>query len=366
MSRINVTKSQIPDRERFHAYVDRILDSGWFTNRGQLLRELELRLQAYLGVRNLVLVNNATLGLQVAYRALDLSGEVISTPFTFIASASSIVWEGLDVVFADIDGKSFNIGTDQIEKKITPRTSAIVPVHVFGNPCDVVAIDTLARERGLKVVYDAAHAFAVDYRGRSVLNWGDISIVSFHATKLFHTIEGGALIIENDEVCERVRKMINFGITGPESIECLGINAKMNEFQAAMGLCLLDDMQGAIERRGELVSLYDTLLGDRVTRQRWLDGATRNHGYYPVLFEDEEAMKRVQSALNAENIYPRRYFFPSLDTLSFLSRGDPTPTSVDVASRVLCLPLYSDMTDAQCRHVAGVVVATLEHLSKCA
>lgn len=358
-NRINVTRSQLPDRDRFHDYVDRILDCGWFTNNGQFVQELEARLAAYLGVKNLVLVSNGTLGLQIAYKALELSGEIITSPFTFVATASSAVWEGLDVTFADIDPDTLNIDTCGIEGKICSRTSAILPVHVFGNPCDVESIDRLAEKHSLKVIYDAAHAFAIQYGGQSILNWGDVSVLSFHATKLFHTIEGGALVVRDDDVCLKIRKMLNFGITGPESIECLGINAKMNEFQAAMGLCLLDDMNRAIAARGELAQLYDEILGDKVSHQRWLDGASRNYSYYPVLFESEQVTKRVQSALNDENIYPRRYFYPSLNTLEYVDADQPVPNSEDVASRILCLPMYSDMTFEECSRIAELCLAAL-------
>ena len=360
MSRINVTKSQMPDRTRFHAYVDQILDSGWLTNRGRYVCELETKLQEYLDVRNVVLVNNATSGLQVAYKALDLHGEVITSPFTFIATASSARWEGLDVVFADIDLHTFNIDMVEIERKITNRTAAIVPVHVFGNPCDVEAIDALAKARNLKVIYDAAHAFGVRYKNESILNWGDISILSFHATKLFHTIEGGALIIKDDALCEQVRKMINFGITGPESIECLGINAKMNEFQAAMGLCLLDDMDVIIKRRRELVSLYDSLLEEHVTKQSWMEHATCNYGYYPVLFEKESITENIQSALNDEDIYPRRYFYPSLDSLGFISKEQFLNVSRDIASRILCLPIYSELSNDDCVAIVQIIIDVLD------
>jgi len=353
--RINVTQSLLPDRERFHAYVDQIFDSGWLTNRGECVRELECKLQKHLGVRNVVLVNNGTLGLQVAYKALGLEGEVITSPFTFIATASSAVWEGLDVVFADINAETFCIDADDIEKKITDNTTAIIAVHVFGNPCEMEKIERLAEKHHLKVIYDAAHAFGVQYRGESVLSHGDISILSFHATKLFHTIEGGALIINDDDLCDKVRKMINFGFTGPESIVCLGINAKMNEFQAAMGLCLLDDMDDAIARRGEWVALYDSLLPDSVVRQRWHEGATPNHGYYPVLFESEVLTKKVQQALNAENIFPRRYFYPSLDRLEFLATGQHAPVSRDIASRILCLPLYADLAVRDVEVVSKII-----------
>ena len=360
MTRINVTKSQMPDRVRFHAYVDQILDSGWLTNRGQCVRELESKLEEYLGVRNVVLVNNATSGLQVAYKALGLQDEVITSPFTFIATASSIVWEGLDVVFADIDSKTLNIDMQKVEQSITDKTSAIVPVHVFGNPCDVEAIEALAKKHYLKVIYDAAHAFNVKYKGESILNWGDISILSFHATKLFHTIEGGALIINDDALCEKVRKMINFGFTGQESIECLGINAKMNEFQAAMGLCLIDDMDNVVARREELVHLYDSLLSGKVTRQEWQLNATNNYAYYPVVFESEAVTKKVQSALNQNDIFPRRYFYPSLDTLPFLSTEGFAPVSQDIASRILCLPLFAGLTEIECKRVASIILRTLE------
>jgi len=356
---IYVTKSQMPDRQRFHEYVDQILDSGWLTNHGQCVRELEVKLQEYLGVRNVVLVNNATSGLQVAYKALGLQGEVITTPFSFIATASSAKWEGLDVVFADIDPQTFNIDVAEIERNITDRTTAIVPVHVFGNPCDVEAIDALAEFRNLKVIYDAAHAFEVRYRGESILNRGDISTLSFHATKLFHTIEGGALIINDDALCEQARKMINFGITGPESIECLGINAKMNEFQAVMGLCLLDEMDAVIARRAKLAAIYDSILQEAVVKQKWREGANCNHGYYPVLFKDEATTKRIQAALNKKDIYPRRYFYPSLDTLDFIAQGQAAPASRDIASRILCLPLYDGLTEDECCMITGIVLDAL-------
>lgn len=350
----------MPNREKFHAYVDQILDSGWLTNRGQCVRELETKLQKYLGVRNVILVTNATVGLQVAYKALSLQGEVITSPFTFIATASSAVWEGLDVVFADIDPETLCVDVNAIESKITEHTSAIIPVHVFGNPCDVEAIEGLAKKHNLNVIYDAAHAFAVKYKGESVLSWGDISILSFHATKLFHTIEGGALIINDDALCEKVRKMINFGITGPESIECIGINAKMNEFQAAMGLCLLDEIDAVITRRQELSELYDAKLADCITSQRWTDGATCSYTYYPIILESEAVTKQVQSALNAKNIFPRRYFYPSLDMLDFISPNQYAPISRDIASRILCLPLFIDLKDSECTGIAEIIIQALK------
>jgi len=358
--KINVTQSLLPNRKRFHTYIDQILDSGWLTNRGQSVQKLESKLEEYLGIKNVVLVNNGTTGLQVAYKALGLTGEIITSPFTFIATASSAKWEGLNIVFADINPNTLNVDINKIEQNITDKTSALVPVHVFGNPCDGEAIDKIARKYNLKVIYDAAHAFGVRFKGKSVLNWGDISLLSFHATKLFHTIEGGALIINDDDLCEKARKMINFGITGPESIECLGINAKMNEFQAAMGLCLLDDMEAAIIQRGKLIALYDSFLKGKVERQLWHEAASNNFSYYPVIFDSEIVMKEVQAALNAENIFPRRYFYPSLDTLGFLGEYKPMPVSQDIASRVLCLPLSTVLSEMDIQRISQIILKVLE------
>ncbi len=358
-NRINVTKAALPQRNAFDIRIDQLFETGWLTNNGALVQELESRLCHFLGVKNLVLVCNGTLALQISYRLLGLRGKVITSPFTFIGTASSAKWEGLDVEFADIDPHSFNIDVAEIERKITRGTSAIEPVHLFGNPCDVEAIDTLARGHNLKVIYDAAHAFGVQYKGESILNWGSISILSFHATKLFHTIEGGALIINDDKLCEQARKMINFGITGLESIECLGINAKMNEFQAAMGLCLLDEVEEIIARRAELAGIYDSILGEVVVKQKWREGASCNHGYYPVLLKDESTTKQVQTALNKHNIFPRRYFYPSLDTLDFIARKQVAPISRNIARRILCLPLYSELTEEECRTIADIVLDVL-------
>lgn len=363
--RINVTKSLLPDRKRFDGYVDRILESGWFTNRGTLVRELEHRLETYLGVKNLVLVSNGTLALQVAYKLLGLTGEVITTPFTFIATASSLVWNGLEVVFADIDPRTFNIDPARIEGQITARTSAIVPVHVFGNPCELERIQQIAEKYKLKVVYDAAHAFGTTYQGKSVLEWGDVSTLSFHATKIFHTIEGGALIIRDEALCEQARKMINFGITGPESIVALGVNTRMNEFQAAMGLTLLDQMEEVQQKREKLFQLYNSLLGDRLPRPQWNPHANHNHHYYPVLFESEAVLKRVEKALQARNIFPRRYFYPSLDELDFLNaRSGEMEVSRDISHRILCLPFFEGLEETECQEICQIIRDNLDNGSK--
>lgn len=360
MKKINVTKSILPDRKKFDAYINRIIESGWLTNNGALAQELEHRLKEYLGVKNIVLVSNGTLALQVAYKLLGLTGEVITTPFTFVATASSIVWNGLDVVFADIDPHTFNMDPDKIETQITSRTSAIVPVHVFGNPCDLERIQQIADKHSLKLIYDAAHAFGVLYRGESILRWGDVSTLSFHATKIFHTIEGGALIIQDNQLAEQARKIINFGITGPETIECLGINTRMNEFQAAMGLTLLDEMEKVLAKRKALKNLYDSLLGDVLEMPHWNPNASHNYAYYPVLFPDEGTLKRVQYSLNQKNIFPRRYFYPSLDELDFIYTGsEKMNTSREISHRILCLPFYEDLEEWSCREICQIIIDTL-------
>lgn len=251
-----VTKSFLPDRRRFDAYVDEIYSSNWLTNFGALHERLENRLQDYLGVKNLLLISNGTLALQIAYRALDIKGEVITTPFSFVATTSSLIWENLTPVFADIDRATLTMDVKAIEKKLTSKTSAILPVHIYGNVCDVDAIAELSRKHHLKVIYDAAHAFAINYDNQSVLNYGDASILSFHATKLFHTIEGGAIVFKDRAAYDRARRLINFGITGPDRVESLGINCKMNEFQAAMGLAMLDQMEDILQNRKRVFEYY--------------------------------------------------------------------------------------------------------------
>tara|TARA_B100001179_G_scaffold76837_1_gene54073 strand:- start:11987 stop:13057 length:1071 start_codon:yes stop_codon:yes gene_type:complete len=337
---IPVTKAYLPNKEKYQSYVDRIFQSGWLTNNGSLLQELERRLADYLGVKNIILVANGSFALQLAYKALALEGEVVTTPFSFAATTSTIAWEGLKPVFADINPRTFNIDPAQIEAQITSKTSAIVPVHVFGNPCDVDAIQGIADKHKLKVIYDAAHAFGSEYKDQSVLNFGDISTLSFHSTKLFHTIEGGAVITNDDELARKIRLMINFGISSPTSIESVGTNAKMNEFEAAMGLCVLDDIDTIRQRREDIWQVYTNELSNIVELQQWSKHGKNNCAYAPILFESEEQLLRIETKLKENDILPRRYFYPSLDTLAYLNSKQVCKHSRDIASRILCLPIY--------------------------
>jgi len=352
---INVTKSYLGNKSKFLNYIDAIYSSGWLTNHGPLVTELEARLSDYLGVRNIILTNNGTLALQIAYRALGLTGNAITTPFSFVATASSLQWEGIRPVFADIDRATWNLDANAIEARIDSETSAIVATHVFGNACDVEGIARIAGRHRLKVVYDGAHAFSVRYKGESVFNWGDVGTLSFHATKLFHTIEGGAIVTNDDALAARIRLLCNFGIVDTDVIDGIGINAKLNEFAAAMGLCILDDMALILEARAEIADRYERELGGYFDLQVQQEGSMRNHAYFPIAAADEDHLLRCRSALNAQGVNPRRYFYPSLDTLGYLQPQVPQIQSRTLSRRVLCLPIYPGLS----RHMQNTIIQTL-------
>lgn len=353
---VNVTKTYLPNLDKYQEYVENIFKSGWITNGGKYTLELEKKLEEFLGVKNIVLVSNGTLALQVAYKLLNLKDDVITTPFSFVATTSSLVWEGINPVFSDIDKDTFCLDISKIEEKITNKTSGIVPVHVFGNPCDVEKIDEIAQKYNLKVVYDAAHAFGVKYKGESILNYGDISILSFHATKIFHTIEGGALIINNDDLYNTAKKMIGFGIKGPDNIECLGINAKMNEFQAAMGLCVLHNIDKIMQKRKCVYNkYYDSFKNYNIINlQKYNNSAKNNYSYFPIVFENEGKLLEVKNKLEDKEIFPRRYFYPSLDNLQYLY-SEKMEYSNSISSRILCLPMGDDVT----KEIQDVVIGTI-------
>ncbi|WP_298718234.1 DegT/DnrJ/EryC1/StrS aminotransferase family protein [uncultured Oceanisphaera sp.] len=360
---IPVTKPYFPSREKLNKYIDGIYERQWLTNNGELVQELTRRLESYLGVENLLLVSNGTLALQIAYRALGLCEstehrpEAITTPFTFIATASSLKWEGIEPVFADIDPHTWCLDPANIEAAITPNTKAIVPVHVFGNACNVKAIHAIAQKHNLKVIYDAAHAFGVKYKGESLLKHGDAATLSFHATKLFHTGEGGAIIFKRKEDLERAKKMINFGMSGPESIEELGINAKMNELQAAMGLCVLDEIEENLAAREKVWHRYEQALASSLQLQARPDALDYNYAYFPTVFESEEQSMCVADTLKENGVLARRYFYPSLDSMGFLESKQEQPISKDIASRILCLPIYFGLST---KEVDGISEKVME------
>lgn len=358
---INVTKSYLPNEDKFNTYVSQIFRNGRLTNHGELVLELEKRLAEYLNVENILLVSNGTFALSVAYKLLGLKGSVITTPFSFVATTSSLVWDGLEPIYADIDEKTLNINTGAIERRINETTSAIVPVHVFGNGCEVEEIDRIANKYDLKVIYDAAHAFGVRYKGQSLLNYGDISTLSFHATKVFHTIEGGALIIKNKDLYVKAKKMIDFGINGPDNIQLLGINAKMNEFQAAMGLCVLDDLEIIFKKRKAVYERYVEAFKSQksLQLQQHNEHCTHNYSYFPIVLESEYLLLRIKEFLSRESIVPRRYFYPSLDSLEYVE-SEPMEMSRSVSSRILCLPLYDSLEIEDQNRVIQLVKEALQ------
>lgn len=313
---IPVTKAYLPSREKLNRYLDGIYEREWLTNNGPLVQILTQRLEQHLGVDNLLLVGNGTLALQIAYRALAVRtdanpAEAITTPFTFVATARSLEWETITPVFVDVDRQNWTLDPDRIEKAITPNSRAIVPVHVFGNPCDVEAIQEIADHHQLKVIYDAAHAFDVHYRGESVLKRGDAATLSFHATKVFHTIEGGAIIFKNQEDLEKAKRIVNFGLDGPGPVESVGINAKMSEFQAAMGLVMLDEIDALISARMRTWNHYCGALAELYDLQQRQQQSTNNYGYFPVLAADYEEAEQLLKRLEFHEVM-RVGIFPHL------------------------------------------------------
>lgn len=346
---INVTKTYLPPLDEFLPYLERIWATHQVTNYGPLVQELEEKLRAYLGVRHIYFVSNGTIALQLAIRALDLHGEILTTPFSYVATTSSIVWEGCTPVFVDIHPQTLTLDPDLIEAAITPRTSAILPTHVYGFPCDVERIQQVADAHGLKVIYDAAHAFGVKYKGQPLVNFGDISTLSFHATKLFHTGEGGALVTNNANLANRIQTLMNFGHLDKEKFAGVGINGKNSEVHAAMGLCILPRIHELIERRRELSQEYDRgLQGTDITKPCPLPATEHNFAYYAVLFPSEQRLVQAQQALNEHGIMPRRYFYPALNSLNYVSHR-PMPVAEDMAGKVLCLPLshYLEVEDVR-------------------
>lgn len=354
---IPVTKPFLPPREAYRGLIDEVFARNWLTNNGPLANKLELELKKTLDLKHLLFVGNGTIALQIAIKALGLRGEVITTPFSYVATTSSLVWEQCTPVFADIDPDTLNIDPTDIEARITPETTGILATHVYGNPCDVDALDAIARKHNLKIIYDAAHAFGVTYKGRSLFEYGDVATTSFHATKLFHTIEGGAVVTKDPDLLKKMAFMRNFGHDGPEQFAELGINGKNSEFHAAMGLCNLPHVPEIIARRKHLSHYYDNALQYlRVTRPACHDAEAYNYAYYPIVFESEEALLEAMSLLNQKEIFPRRYFYPTLSELPYVEKKDEVLQADELAKRVLCLPLYHELTEAEIDMIARLLL----------
>jgi dTDP-4-amino-4,6-dideoxygalactose transaminase len=337
---INVTKTFLPPIEEYNKQVQRAWDNEWLTNRGVMVLELEEKLKQYLEVSNIIMTNNGTVPLQIALKLLGSKGEIITTPFSYVATTAAIVWENCTPVFVDIHPEYLTIDETKIEAAITDKTTAILATHVFGNPCNVIVIEAIAKKHNLKVIYDAAHCFGIKHNGKSIFDFGDVSTCSFHATKLFHTGEGGAMFTKNRDLQHQLFYSHNFGHNGSLAFHGLGINGKMSELQAAMGLTVLPYMERIIDERRKVVNYYNSNLDlSKLQVLKIRENTDWNYSYYPVIFEREEQLLKVQEVLNVNEIFPRRYFYPSLNTIEY-TNGMPMPISESIASRVLCLPLY--------------------------
>lgn len=356
---IPVTKPFLPPHEEYSKHLHGIWKRQWLTNMGPLASDLEMRLKNHLSLKHLLFVTNGTVALQMAIKALDLKGEIITTPFSFVATTSSIVWEGCRPIFVDIDKDSLNIDPNKIEEAITEKTSAILATHVYGNPCDVAAIEKIAKKHHLKVIYDGAHAFGVQIDGKSIFEYGDISICSLHATKLYHSIEGGLVITRDAALLKKLAYMRNFGFDGPEAFAELGLNGKNSEFHAAMGLVNLDYINEIHQSRKNITERYDEKLKSfKATKPSWHKTGTLNYAYYPLVVESEELLHKCIDALKLNGIFVRRYFYPSLSRVLPYLESVEMPITEGIANRVMCLPLFHDLTLEEVDLICRLVLRT--------
>lgn len=352
---INVTKTYLPPFEEYTAVLKRAWDKAWITNNGELVQELEEKLKDYLGVKNLLFTSNGTVVLQMALKALKITKSVITTPFSYVATTNAILWEGCTPIFVDIDPDTFCIDADKIEAAITPDTQAILATHVYGIPCDVEKINFIANKYNLKVIYDAAHAFGCVYGGKSLLSYGDISTCSFHATKVFHTVEGGCIIANSDNLSNEIRLNRSFGHIGDEYYS-IGINAKNSEMHAAMGLCVLPKINEIINARKKVSEEYDHGLNfSKLGKPDVKNLDLYNYSYYPILLQSEAALLYVRRILSENGILARRYFYPSLNQLPYLVKQQTCSISEGISKRVLSLPLFVDLSESEIWKIISIV-----------
>lgn len=363
-SKILVTRSSMPSMEEYIEEIRSIWDSHWLTNMGEKHKALQAELQKYMGVPEVELLTNGHMALELSLQAMNLQGEVITTPFTFASTTHAIVRNGLEPVFCDIDPETYTMDVTQIERLITDRTCAILPVHVYGNVCNIEEIERIAHKYGLKVLYDAAHTFGETYKGQGIGNFGDASCFSFHATKVFNTIEGGAVCYRDPDMGRRLYELKNFGIHGPEEVDAVGANAKMNEFCAAMGLCNLRHVDEEIAKRRAVVERYREHLegvdGLRLNVQQ--PEVRSNYAYFPVVFDENlfgASRNEVMDALAQNGIGARKYFYPLTNTFECFHGKydvDATPVALHVAKRVLTLPLYADLSMEDVDRICKIVL----------
>lgn len=358
---INVSKPFIPDFKEYSKYLEGIWEKGWLTNNGPLLNELELQLKDFLQTPHLLYVTNGTIAIQLAIKALGLTGEIITTPFSYVATTSTIVWEGCEPVFVDIEPSTYNIDPLKIEEAITPKTSAILATHVYGNPCNIDAIERIAKKHNLKVIYDAAHCFGTLYKGKSVFAYGDVSTTSFHTTKIFHTVEGGAVFAQDPAVLKTMAYMRNFGHDGRVEFSGLGINAKNSELHAAFGLANFKHIGEILSRRKEQYKRYvEKLEKHNATKLVVNKNADFNCAYFPLLFENEALLQKSIDELLEHYVIPRRYFYPSLSSLPYVKKGD-TPIADEISGRILCLPLYHTLQKEEIDMICRVLLRVQQY-----
>ena len=364
MGRINVTYSSMPGFEEYINEIKELWDTHWLTNMGVKHKQLQSELINYLGAERIDLFTNGHMALELSLQALELKGEVITTPFTFASTTHAIVRNGLEPVFCDIDPNDFTIDADKIESLITDKTCAIVPVHVYGNVCNIEKIGQIADKYGLKVIYDAAHSFGVKYRGKGIASYGDVSCFSFHATKVFNTIEGGAACFHDDKLGQALYWLKNFGISGPENVDAVGANAKMNEFCAAMGICNLRHIDEEIAKRKAVTERYRSHLEntDGIQLAPVQEDVEPNYAYFPIVIDDEKFgadRDEVFEKLAENNIGARKYFYPLTNTFDcFHGRYDAglTPVALRISQRVLTLPLYADLSPEDTDRICGIIL----------
>ncbi|MBC7511991.1 MAG: DegT/DnrJ/EryC1/StrS family aminotransferase [Ferruginibacter sp.] len=338
---INVTKTYLPPFEEYTAILKRAWDKAWITNNGILVEELEQKLKEYLGVKHLLYCSNGMIVLQMALKVLNITGEVITTPFSYVATTNAIIWEGCTPVFVDIERSDLTIDADKIEAAITEKTQAILATHVYGFPCNIEKIQSIAQKHHLKVIYDAAHTFGGTYNQKAIMQYGDISTCSFHATKVFHTVEGGCIITNDDEIARQLVLFRSFGHVGDDYYS-VGINAKNSEFHAAMGLCVFNHFDEILYGRKQAADYYDKLLTG-ISKPAIRNNSSWNYAYYPVIFKSNEELLQVRQALAEQQIFSRRYFYPSLNQLPFIKRHFSCPISENISTRILSLPLYDSL-----------------------
>ncbi|MGB3773638.1 MAG: DegT/DnrJ/EryC1/StrS family aminotransferase [Leeuwenhoekiella sp.] len=356
MHKIHVTKTYLPDRKKYDELLDSIWDQHYVTNDGPLARSLENKLKTYLNCNNLHWLANGTIALQIAIHCLDLSGDILTTPFTYVATANSIIWQKCKPVFVDINPKTFAIDHTKLQEKMTTQTSAILAVHIYGYPAPINELQHFASTNGLKLIYDGAHAFGSSYQGKSLTDYGDITTLSFHATKVFHTIEGGAVVVNNDEVSECLKLGATHGHRYNDYLQ-VGINAKNSEFHAGIGLLNLDIFGRIIEGRKKVFNHYLSFLRSTtlyILEPEIYEEFTYNYAYLPVLFPTKKSLFTAIESLNKANVFPRRYFYPALNTLSYLNKME-CPVAEDISERILCLPLYHDLALADVERISKIL-----------